>query len=152
MYKSQWSTSDFDAMSWHDVNIHGFRLDKENPDHGTADIIFDIDYILEWVDAGQAFTFVIAQASLRFHEASDLRLSLDYKTPTAGMCSFSLDGIERREITYVTGARSFEWELNINWPLGKIEFASPGFTQALVGPTHRQSEQSLAPGLRTYTP
>ena len=93
--------------------------------------------------------FAVAQASLRFHEVSDLRFSLDYKAPIAGMCPFSLAGIERRVITYPTGAQSFEWELDINWPTGKIEFEAPGFTQLLVGPVHTQPGQSLAPGQRT---
>lgn len=149
MYKNQWSTSDFDAMSWHDVHVHGFRLADENPDYGTADIIFDIDYILEWISVDQGFTFAVAQASLRFHGASDLRFSLDYKAPTAGMCAFSLARIERRTITYPTGFQSFGWELDINWPTGKIEFEATGFTQLLIGPIHRQPGQSLAPGQRT---
>ena len=150
MYKTQWVTSDFDAMSWHDVHVHGFRLANEIPDHGTADIIFDIDYILEWINEDKGFSFAIAQASLRFHEASDLRISLDYKGPTAGMSPFSLAGIDRRPITYPAGAQSFEWKIDINWPTGKIEFEAPGFTQALVGPIHRQhGRQSLAPGQRT---
>jgi hypothetical protein len=149
MYKSQWSTADFDAMSWHDVHVYGFRLADRNPHHGTADLIFDVDYILEWITVGQGFTFAVAQASLRFHQASGLRFSLDYKAPTAAMCPFSLAGIERRTITYPTGAQSFEWELEVNWPTGKIEFEAPGFTQVLVGPIHRQPEQSLARGQRS---
>jgi hypothetical protein len=149
MDKMEWSTSDFDAMSWHDVHCYGFRLADQDPDRGTADIIFDIDYILEWTNVGQGLTFAVAQASLRFHEASDLRLSLDYKVPTAGMCPFSLAGIERRRIIYPTGAQSFEWELDINWPIGRIAFEAPRFTQVLVGPIHRQAGQSLAPAQRT---
>lgn len=149
MYKNQWSTSDFDTMSWHDVHVYGVRLTDVNPNHGTADIIFDIDYILEWINVGQGFMFAVAQASLRFHEVSDLRFSLDYKSPTAGMCPFSLAGIERRVIIYPTGAQSFEWELDINWPTGKIEFEASAFTQLLVGPVHTQPGQSLAPGQRT---
>lgn len=148
MNKRQWTTSDFDTMSWHDVHVHGFRLAAENPDEGTADIVFDIDYILEWTNTGQDFTFSVAQASLRFHEASDLRFSLDYKGPTAGMCPFSLAGIERRQIIYPTGAQSFGWKIDINWPLGKIEFDAPRFTQDIVGPIHRQPGQGLFPGQR----
>jgi hypothetical protein len=149
MYKKQWGVSDFDTMSWHDNHVYGFRLVDENPDGGTADIVFDIDYILEWIAAGTGFEFVIAQASLQFHEVFGLRFSLDYRGPTAGMCSFSLAGIERRIVTYPTGVQSFEWEIDINWPTGKIEFEAPRFTQLLVGPIHRRPVQSLDPGQRT---
>src|SRR5579864_7598238 len=150
-YKKQWSTSDFDVMSWHDVHVYGFRLADVKPDYGTADIIFDIDYILEWIKLDQKFMFAVAQASLRFHEAFYLRFSLDYKGPTAGMSPFTLAGIERRTITYPTGAQSFEWGIDINWPTGKIELEAPAFTQVLVGPVHRQSGLSLAPEQRKYS-
>jgi hypothetical protein len=149
MYKDQWSTSDFDTMSWHDNHVYGFRLVDDNPDEGTADIIFDIDYILEWINADQEFEFAVAQASLRFHTASDLRFSLDYRSQTAAMGPFSLAGIQRRSVAYSTGLQSFQWEIDINWPTGKIEFDAPSFTQVLVGPVYRRSRQSLAPGQRT---
>jgi hypothetical protein len=149
MYKDQWSTSDFDTMSWHDNHVYGFRLVNENPDEGTADVIFDIDYILEWINVDHQFRFIVAQASLRFHMVSHLRLSLDYRGPTAAMGPFSFADIERRGVTYPTGFQSFQWEIDINWPTGKIEFEAPSFTQVLVGPIHRRPQQSLAPGQRT---
>jgi hypothetical protein len=43
-----WTTNDFDAMSWHDVHVHEFRLDGYKESEGSADLILDIDYILKW--------------------------------------------------------------------------------------------------------
>lgn len=143
MHRDHWTGADFDGMSFHDVHVHGFQI-AETPHNGTADLIFDIDYILEWINEPQGFIFNVAQAHLRFHEATDLRFHLDYKKPTAGMCPFSLDGIERRNITYPNGFQTFEWKLAINWPQGELQFEAPGFTQTLVGPPHRQTGQSLA--------
>jgi hypothetical protein len=40
-----WTTDDFEAMSWHDVHIHGFRLDSFKEENGSADLVMDIDYI-----------------------------------------------------------------------------------------------------------
>lgn len=139
-----WSTKDFESMSWHDVNVHGFRLGAISPDQGTADLIFDIDYILKWDKTSNGFLFTVCVAELAFHDASDLKLMLDYATPTAGVCSFSIDGIERKPLEYPTGFKSFHWRIPINWPHGLIEFDAPGFAQRLVGKPVVQAMQSLS--------
>jgi hypothetical protein len=141
--RTRWSTDDYDDMSWHDVHVHGFRILRNDGDNGTAEVIFDIDYILEWVKDGARFSFVVAQASLRSHEVFGLKITLDYAAPTAGMCAFSLDGIERELVVNPRGHASYRWKMPINWPSGLIEFSSPGFTQALVGPRYTQEGQWL---------
>ncbi|WP_395683162.1 hypothetical protein [Dokdonella sp.] len=139
----KWSSGDFDRMSWHDVHVHGFRLVENEGGSGSAELFLDIDYILEWRKAESGFEFVVAQATLQFHEVFGLKFVLDYATPTAGMCAFSLDGIQREQVTYPTGYTSFHWRLGINWPNGCMEFRSPGFSQWLTGPRYTQSTQSL---------
>ena len=135
-------------MSWHDVHVHAFQIVQNDGDNGTADLVFDIDYILEWRKSNGAFNFVVAQAQLRFREAADLRFSLDYVQNSAGMCAFSIDGIEREAITFVNGNTSYRWKMRVNWPSGFVEFRSPGFTQVVVGTHHQQSSQWLAPSQR----
>jgi hypothetical protein len=143
MSAQTWTNADFDAMSWHDVHVHGFRLVDFQPENGTADLAFDLDYIMEWIagQPDQAFRFKVAQGSLRFHDVFGLRVTLDYKAPRAGMTPFSLDGISRRKLDDGSG---YAWELEVNWPSGKIEFEASGFTQSLVGPVLTQGGQSLA--------
>ena len=147
-HKDKWSTEDFDEMSWHDVHVHAFQIVQNDGNNGTADLVFDIDYILEWRKDSGAFNFVVAQARLRFHEAADLKLSLDYVQNSAGMCAFSIDGIDRERITFVNGNTSYKWKMQINWPSGFVEFRSPGFTQMTVGEHHLQSSQWLVPSRR----
>jgi hypothetical protein len=146
--RSSWSTDDFDAMSWHDVHVHGLRIIENEGDDGSAELLLDIDYILEWIKSEEGFSFVVAQATLQFHKAFGLKLSVDYATPSAGMCAFSLAGIERELVTYPTGHTSFKWSMAINWPSGSIEFEAPGFTQRICGQPVRQSGQWLAPAQR----
>jgi len=148
--RMRWNTDDFDEMSWHDVHVHGFEIVRNEGENGTAELILDIDYILEWLKNEGKISFVLAQASLRFHEVFGLRLALDYVKPTAGMCAFSLAGIERERLVFPTGYASYKWKLPINWPVGEIEFQSPGFTQSLTGQLFRQSSQCLEPSQRTY--
>ena len=141
-----WTTDDFESMSWHDVHVHGLRLDGYKETHGSADLVLDIDYILKWDGAGDSVRFTVCRADLRFHDVFGLKLSLDYATPTAGMCPFSINGIERELVGSSTGYQSFKWRLPINWPKGSLEFQAPGFTQVLTGTPQVQSgRQSLTP-------
>ena len=137
-----WTDADFDAMSWHDVHVYGFRVFEISGGQGAADLVFDLDYILQWLrpPPGQPFQFEVAQASLRFHHARNLQVALDYKTPTAGMGPFSLDGISR---TRLEGRDGWSWLLEANWPAGRI-----AFTQTLVGPARTQGAQHLESAYR----
>jgi len=144
----EWSTKDFEAMSWHDVHVHGFRIVENPGESGTAELILDIDYILEWLSGDAGFSFIVAQASLQFHEVFGLKLMLDYVQPSAGMCAFSLAGIQRELVTYPTGHTSYNWRLAVNWPTGEMTFSSPGYTQRLVGQPRTQAAQSLDPAER----
>ena len=150
-HRTEWKTEDFAEMSWHDVHVHGLRIVQNDSDDGSAELIFDIDYILEWLKGERHFNFVIAQAALQFHNVFGLRLSLDYVKPSAGMGAFSLAGIEREQVTFAAGHTSYKWRMEVNWPSGKIEFESPGFTQRITGPFVTQSSQSLAPAQRNVT-
>src|SRR5258706_6878717 len=101
-----WTTDDFEAMSWHDVHIHGFCLDSFKKENGSADLVLDIDYILKWEKSGNTFLFTVCRADLRFHDVFDLKFSLDYATVTAGMWTFSVSGIEREVVKFPTGYQS----------------------------------------------
>ena len=138
-----WTTDYFDAMSWHDVHVHGLRMDAFNDQNGSADLVLDIDYILKWEKAEDTIRFTVCRADLRFHDVFALKLTLDYAAPTAGMCPFSISGIEREVLT---GRKSYAWRLPVNWPTGSLEFQAPGFTQVLTGkPRVQLGQQALAP-------
>ncbi len=139
-----WNIDDFDSMSWHDVHVHGFRFESIAPDEGTADLVLDIDYILKWDQIKNEFFFTVCRAELVFHKVFGFKFSLDYATPTAGMCAFSMNGIEREPLIYPTGLKSFSWLIPINWPHGSMEFESPSFSQRLTGDPIVQQDQGLS--------
>lgn len=143
-----WHTRDFDHLSWHDVHVHGIRLESFKPDNGTSDVVFDIDFILKWENAKEGFLFTVCAADLYFHDVFGLKLNLDYASPTAGMCPFSLDRIERKEVMLSTNYKSYDWDMKVNWPKGRIEFQAPGFTQVLVGAPQISPNQWLPPEAR----
>jgi hypothetical protein len=148
-HRGPWTTDDFDALSWHDAHVHGWRFQAYCDEEGAADLVLDIDFILQWHEAGECFEFTIAPATLRFHNVFGLRFSIDYAGPSAGMCPFSIDGIERELLTFPTGHVSYNWRLPIQWPRGELTFQSPGFTQTLAGAPRRSRGQWLTPEERS---
>jgi len=149
MTKNEWTTAGFDEMSWHDAPFYGFKLIEIDAETCAVDMAFDIDFTLHGFRSDDgAFGFVVAHGSLCFCTVSGLRFDLDYTAPPAGMCPFSIAGIERKPLTFPTGYQSFDRVIDINWPRGRIAFESPGFIQTLVGPVHEQDSQSLDARLR----
>jgi hypothetical protein len=148
----RWHTADFDAMSWHDVHVHGFRIVEG--EHGTAELQLDIDFILERLRNGDApFRFRVAQAMLQFHEVFGLRFALDYVACSAGMSAFAIGGITReplREAGEDQDGRDdrddrgpWRWRIDVTWPEGFLAFEATGFSQWLVGEVVEQDAQCL---------
>jgi hypothetical protein len=143
-----WSTEDFESLSWHDVHVHGVRFASFNESEGTANLVLDIDYILEWEQEGEVFVFTVCPAELTFHNAFGFKFALDYATPTTGMCPFSIQDISRVPLEFATGYKSFRWVIPINCPHGSLEFEAPAFKLRLVGKPVVQASQYLLPEQR----
>lgn len=144
-----WNIDDFDALAWHDVHVHGFRLTSFNENLGSADLVLDIDYILRWEPLDDGFQFTLCPAELVFQGVFGLKVELDYAAPSAGMCPFSIHAIEREALTFPDGSPSFRWHIPVNWPDGFLEFAATSFTLTLVGAPVIHCGQFLSPEQRT---
>jgi hypothetical protein len=138
-----WHTEDFEALSWHDVHVHGLSLDTFAPNEGACDLVLDIDYILNWSESEAGIVFTVCRATLRFHAVFGLKLILDYKSPTAGMSPFSINEIKREVVAYQNGTGTYHWKILVNWPVGSLEFEASEFTQTLVGLPRVQEQQWL---------
>jgi hypothetical protein len=124
-----WSETDYDNLSWHDNHVHGLKICEG--EHGTGQLVLDLDYILEWMPDGNQFKFRIAPATLTFRRVSDLTISLNYVNPSAAITPFSISSITREPYTYTNGYSTFRWSIGINWPEGEITFIAEGFNQML---------------------
>jgi hypothetical protein len=133
----------FDPTCWHDNHVHGFRILEG--EHGTGQFVLDIDHILKWIKIGNSFRFVVAPATLTFHEVSDLRLCLDYATPTAGITPPSIDTVERQPKAFPNGYRTFTWRVSFAWPHGEATFQSSGFSLVQWGEPSEGLGQWLQP-------
>jgi len=126
-----WTEEHFDNLSWHDNHCYGLRVVAG--EHGTGQLILDLDHILEWRKASaEKFQFLIAPAVLTFNGVSELKVDLDYKAASAALTPFSIHAItrtlEKRE-RYTAKL----WCIEVNWPEGEITFEATGFEQKLKG-------------------
>ena len=130
MKELRWTHEQFDEMSWHDNHVHALRIVAG--EHGAGELVLDIDYIVEWLRNGGAFQFRLVPAILRFTEVTDLRISLDYASPSAAMGPFSIHAIERyteQREHYIAQL----WRIEVNWPGGEVTFEASGYEQSATG-------------------
>ena len=124
------ATEDFEKIHWHDNAIHGFRI-VEGDDGCTGQLLFDIDYIDEWLRASEdLFSFKITPSDLTFHDVSDLVISIDYAALPAALQPMCIQEIKREVVVYPNGHSSFRWKIELNWPFNSFfEFRASGFKQ-----------------------
>jgi hypothetical protein len=151
------SNPDFDALCWHDNALYGLRLEVGDPCHDDwhADLVLDIDHILEWLRGvdGQ-FRFSVAAATLAFHDATDLRIAIDCGDSggQVALHELSIDRIARervRDQKICLDRPYWRWRIALNWPQGgAITFGASGFTQTLRGAPVVLDRQQLSPADR----
>jgi hypothetical protein len=141
----RWTHEQFDEMSWHDNHVHGLRIVPG--DYGAGELVLDIDYIAEWLRLDDAMKFRLVPATLRFTDVTNLRITLDYASPSAATGPFSIHTIERRaeqRERYVAQL----WRIEVNWPVGEISFEASGYEQSARGEVVVTSQQWLSPAER----
>jgi hypothetical protein len=149
MASQRWTHEQFEQMSWHDNHVHGLRVLEGN--YGAGELLLDLDYILEWLKGPEGMQFRLVPVTLRFTEVTNLRISLDYASPSAAMGPFSIHAIERRaepRERYVAQV----WKIVINWPVGEISFEATGYEQFSTGESIVSDLQYLSPQERGDLP
>lgn len=143
-----WTHKQFEEMSWHDNHVHAVRIVEG--DHGSGKLVLDLDYILEWIkNAEGRFRFRILPVTLTFLEVTNLRVSIDYATPTAALGPFSIHVIERHSVPRERYVAQI-WKILLNWPSGEMTFEAEGFEQRGAGIPLLSDGQVLRPEERTH--
>jgi hypothetical protein len=134
------------AWRWHDNLIYGLRIELGDVDRQDwrSDLVFDIDFLAEWLCEGGEFRFRVAPATLTFHQVGDLSLEIDHGDSGGrnALTEWSIDRVDRERLD-----RPFEywrWTIHLNMPLnGRIAFCASGFTQTLRTEPRLVAEQRL---------
>ncbi|MDQ6785521.1 MAG: hypothetical protein M3033_01695 [Acidobacteriota bacterium] len=119
-----WTDADFEQMNWHDTRVYAVAFAAD-----AYEIIFDIDYIFEWIHPTKGetyFRFWIAPATLVFENVYDIEMNLSET-------DFELDFVERKEPRKPKNAefinRETEWLWLLEAQRGSIGFHSAGYKQ-----------------------
>lgn len=120
--KKVWTEADFENMSWHDVHIHAISFGKD------WELLFDIDYIFEWVQVNKILKFWISPCTLVFENVYDLVIEA---ADLNG--SLVIDSIERIDPTKPKNAEHINRDTEYTWEIqlvrGFMSFKSVGFKQ-----------------------
>jgi hypothetical protein len=126
-----------------------------NEEDWTADIVVDIDFIVEWVwDAECGAQFRVAPATLVFHGVTDLKVNVDWGNSgfQLALHEVSIGQIDRDRIKnqkVFLDRPYYKWTIRLNWPQdGEIVFGGVGFTQTLRSEPILMDKQSFSPRMR----
>ncbi len=148
---------EFDDLSWHDNIVYAMRFDVGDASQGDwrHDLVFDVDYIVEWVRRGErGARFRVAPATLTFHDVTDLRVGIDFGDSDCRMAinDLSIASISRTPVDdkqRFPDQDYYRWRIELNLPQGgEIAFGARGFTQTLRAAPVPCDEPRLPPGNR----
>lgn len=138
--KSIWTEDDFDQMGWHDNRIYGIAFGMKE-----SEIIFDIDYILEWTEAAEEeetnFKFQIAPSTLVFRNVYDFYISSSIISDMKIEDIYRSKPARPKNAAYVKEQIEYEW--TIETTSGEITFISVGYKQILRKAPVLQSTQQI---------
>ena len=139
---NRWTNDDFEDMCWHDNRVHGVKI--HSPREGWEyDIIFAIDYILEWINIDGRFRFIVAPARLAFHGAHNAQITvlLNYRQ------NLDIDRIEREDISSdaekKAGYTKYMFSIYFHYQKNPITLEANGFTQSLISAPILMDRQSF---------
>lgn len=119
-----WTESDFEIMGWHDSRIYALAFAPEK-----SEIIFDIDYIFQWVSPQEgevSFSFWVSPATLVFENIYNIEFDLGLNDG-----ELEIDVIKRELIGAPRNAqyigKNEEWIWIIECQQDEIKFRSAGY-------------------------
>jgi hypothetical protein len=121
--KAVWKSADFDVMGWHDATIWSIALVGDQ-----FELLFDIDYIFQWVDPvppEQYFSFWVSPATLVFEGVQNIVVDIEINyIQQIEVAEINREG----PITSADGDLS-NWKWVVELQQGRIQFEADGFTQ-----------------------
>jgi hypothetical protein len=124
LQKVVWTEEDFENMGWHDATIYAVSFLTNQ-----WELVFDIDYLVEWVSegvAGAPIEFWVAPATLVFENVNGLKTN--YEIWTGSPLTPSIMDISRSGREYNLAGNPWEWTIELEHG-GKMEFHASGFRQ-----------------------
>ena len=135
-----WTEADFEVMGWHDSRIHAIAFSPED-----FELVFDIDYIFDWIDPQSNetyFKFWVAPATLVFKNVHEVELEIDSYNG-----NLEIDNIKRGDERLPLNAeyigKASEWLWTIECTEGEIRFRSAAFEEFIRRAPQLTQSQTL---------
>lgn len=139
---------DLEKFCFHDNLIHGIIF-YSDPGEFSSDIALDIDYIVEWVKTdSNEIEFIISKALLKFHDVTDLKISIEwdktnYSKFSGGAAGLYINEIIKKEIKSPIANSYFTWEITTNKHNRYISFGASSFSIEMLGEPKKANRQFL---------
>ncbi len=147
--KKIFTQDDYEQMNWHDVKIHALgTLETEHDFYSEIALVFDIDYMLEWVHIppeNRSFSFWIAPCTLVFQNVRDLHW--EFQQPEQHQLEYEIYQLELLAVNpqptkcfpnYCT----YDWRIELTYG-GEMTFTSSGMQQWIRKAPVLSEKQSL---------
>ncbi len=138
------SEKDYEDMDWHDCRIYGFIFDtREYEFYQETDLVFDIDYIAEWIKEpnSSSLSFKVAPCTLVFENIWDLEINIDTKASQYSPNHFEIYSLSLIDKELFNGFYTYTWLIELL--IGKIQFCSKGYQQFMRQPPIKTGSQRL---------
>lgn len=121
-----WTDADLAQMSFHDVKVHAFATRITEPSTFNYNLLFDIDYIVEWLceGPGSTFRFAVSPATLVFEHVSKLKFEGTPATPDELL---DINSLTRAVEENIPGAPVPTYRWTVEGHDGSISFDAAGF-------------------------
>ena len=119
-----WTESDFEVMEWHDSRIYALAFAPEK-----SEIIFDIDYIFQWIppkDGQTSFSFWVSPATLVFENVCNIEFDLGLNDGELEISDIKRENAGAPRNAPFIG-KNEEWIWTIECQQGEIKFRSAGY-------------------------
>jgi hypothetical protein len=134
--KRIWTDQDFETMGWHDATVHAYVCQPQS-----HKILFDIDYILKWVDPvppGTHFTFWVVPATLVFEDVFEVDIQIQ-----SLQGELTIQEIKRSNPKLSPNGKMVVWHYFLDGNEGAISFQATGFKQYFRKPPLLTNSQEL---------
>jgi hypothetical protein len=122
--KNKWTDGDFDLMLWHDCKVYAVAFDSVK-----FELLFDIDFIVEWVkpeNDESFFKFWVVPATLTFKHVYEISINVDSVDLIIQDISRG-NPTEPRIANYNSALKEYQWKIETT--NGEITFKSGGYEQ-----------------------
>ncbi len=120
--KSLWTEDDFKTMGWHDNRIHAISFGEN------YELLFDIDYIFDWILKGNYYKFQVSPCTLIFENVYDIKFDLDSSGSELEIVDIFYENPRRPNNADYT-KREIEFDWIIETQQGNISFTAVGYKQ-----------------------